>query len=451
MRRELLGVTALTCAFALIYAFCGLPRHWHFGSGFDLAIFDQAVWHLSRLEVPESTASRFANVFGDHFSPIIAAFAPLYWITPRVEMLIAAQSLLFALSIFPVFMFVRRRLSAGPSLALAAAYGLFWGLQRAAAFDVHEIAFAPLIIAILILAMDTRQWPLFWVSAVTLMLVKEDLIPLLTFVGLYLVIAGDRRAGGLLIAMSFAMFALVTRVAIPFFLGGPSNYAEPYVELLRAPWRIPAALVTPLGKLLTASMWLAPFALLPLLSPLALLLAPFALSRLLSDVSSHWSASFHYSAPLAPILAMAAGDALARVARWTDDVRLRRRLVHGFAGACVVLSLILPGNQPLWDLFAPENYGYEPIHRSGHAALGFIPAGASVVAQTTVLPHLSQRSEAYVLQAGAPEADIVIAAAGLNPWPEPSAQAIQALVEARRARGYAVVFDENGWIVLRRE
>src|SRR5688572_17347498 len=343
MRRELLSVAALACAFAFIYALCGLPRHWHFGSGFDLAIFDQAVWHLSRLEVPESTASRFANVFGDHFYPIIAAFAPFYWITPRVEMLIIAQSILFALSIFPVFVFVRRRLPAGPSLALAAAYGFFWGLQRAAAFDVHEIAFAPLIIAILILAMDTRRWPLFWVSAVTLMLVKEDLIPLLTFVGLYLVMTGERRAGSVLIATSVAMFALVTGVAIPFFLGGPSNYAGPYVELLRAPWRMPAAMVTPLDKLLTASMWLAPFALLPFLSPLTLLLAPFVLSRLLSDVSSHWSTSFHYSAPLAPILAMAAGDALARIARWTDDERLRRRLVHGLSGACVVLSLLLPG------------------------------------------------------------------------------------------------------------
>ena len=44
--------------FALAYALYGLFRHWHFGSSaYDLGIFDQAVWHLSRFEAPASTIS----------------------------------------------------------------------------------------------------------------------------------------------------------------------------------------------------------------------------------------------------------------------------------------------------------------------------------------------------------------------------------------------------------
>jgi uncharacterized membrane protein len=442
---------AVACACALLYGLSGLLTHWHFGSSYDLAIFDQVVWHLSRLETPASTVGSFTHMLGDHFHPIVGAFAPLYWIAPRAELLIVAQSLLFALSVFPVYLFLRRRLPAGPSLALTAAYGLFWGLQRAATFDVHEVAFAPLVIAIILLAMDTRRWVLFWVSAVVLVLVKEDLIPLLTVIGVYLLIVGERRAGGVLLVSSVAAFVFVIRGVIPFFGDGGYRYGGPYAELLRTPWRIPAALVTPAGKLLTASMWLAPFALLPLFSPFALLLIPFVLSRLLSDVPAHWGLSFHYSAPLAPILAMAAGDALARIGSRVDDVRLRRRTVNGFAGACVVLSLFLPGSQPMWDLLQPENYRYADVHRSGYAAIDLVPPGASVVAQASVLPHLSQRAEAYILTAGAPDADVVIAARGLPPWPEKSADEIRALVDERRARGYAVVFEENGWIVLRRK
>jgi uncharacterized membrane protein len=54
MTRPLLLIAAI---FAVVYSVLGLFRHWHFGSGYDLAIFDQAVWHMSRFEAPASTVS----------------------------------------------------------------------------------------------------------------------------------------------------------------------------------------------------------------------------------------------------------------------------------------------------------------------------------------------------------------------------------------------------------
>ena len=45
----------IVAGFAVIYSVLGLFRHWHFGSGYDLAIFDQAVWHMSRFEPLAST------------------------------------------------------------------------------------------------------------------------------------------------------------------------------------------------------------------------------------------------------------------------------------------------------------------------------------------------------------------------------------------------------------
>jgi uncharacterized membrane protein len=460
VRRELRGVAALVCLFAAIYALSGLFRHWHFGSSFDLAIYDQAVWHLSRFEIPRSTVRGFENIFGDHFHPVITLFAPLYWIAPRSELLITAQAILFAISIVPVFLFLRRRLSAGPSLALAAAYGLFWGLQRAADFDVHEIAFAPLIIAMAILAMDSataaqrpkmdgRRWLPFWACVVAITLVKEDLIPLVPFMGLYLILQGERRKGASLIVLGVAAFLLVVGVLIPFFGDGGYGYTGPYRELLRRPWMTPAALVTPPAKMMTALLWLAPFVLLPLWSPLGLLLIPIALSRLASDVPLHWSTTFHYSAPLAPILVMSAGDGLSRLARRCRREDTRQRLLTSFSACSVVLSLFLPGNQPFWDLFEAEHYRLTPVHRVGYEAMGLIPPDASVVAQTAVLAHLSGRDEAFVLRPDAPDADIVIAARDIDPWPQGSFEEIAALLSERESRGYERVFDEGGWVVLR--
>jgi uncharacterized membrane protein len=450
-RTERRSLVALIALFACAYALYGLFRHWHFGSNaYDLGIFDQAIWRLSRFETPASSITGLSNILGDHFYPILALFTPLYWVAPAPETLIIAQAVLLALSMAPVFLFARTRLTGGQALALSAAYALFWGLQRTAAFDVHEMAFAPLLIGLLILGMDQRRWRLFWTFALLLVFVKEDLIPLLSAVGLYLIVAGERRRGAVLLVSTLAAFVLVVQVVIPAFNdAGVVRYSGAYGRLLEQPWRLPAALVTPPEKLRTVFMWLAPFAFLPLGSPLGLLIVPLACERFLSSNSLHWGTSFHYSAPLAPILAMAAADGLARLARRTGP-GTRPRLVASFVAASVVLSALLPGHQPLWRLFSPAHYRHTAFHDAAVRALAHVPDGASVVAQAAIVPHLSHRPAIYVLQADAPEADVVIAASTLSVWPAVSEAELRALVDARRQRGYRVVFEERGWIVLHR-
>ena len=453
MRRlEALVLVALMLFCAAVYILYGLFRHWHFGSSaFDLGIFDQAVWHLSRLEHPESTIHHFSNVLGDHFFPVIVLFVPFYWIAPSPESLIVAQGLLFAASLLPVYGFLRGRLSAGPSLALAGAYGLFWGLQRAAAYDVHEIAFAPLVIGAAILAMERRRWFVLWGSVLMLVMIKEDLIPLVSMLGVYLFVRGERSAGSVLALGGVVAFLVVVQILIPS-LSESGSYAHmaAYAESLQRPWLIPLTLVTPAAKLVTVLLWLAPFIFLPLFSPFAVLLLPIALSRLLSDNPNHWGASFHYAAPLAPILAMSAGDGLRRLADRFDSPRTRSRVVAGLSGSCVVLSLFLPGNQPLWDLFDARHYATTPIHRAGYEALRVLPADASVVAQAAVVPHLSQRRYVYVLGENAAQADFVIASEHLTAWPHANYQEIQVFIDEYRAMGYVAVFEAQGWTVLSR-
>lgn len=444
--------TAIVCAlvFCLVYAVLGLFRHWRFGTNYDMAIFDQVVWHLSRFEAPASTIRGVQNIYGDHFHPVIALWAPLYWLWPSAGTLIVAQALLFAASTVPVFLFLRSRLAYGPSVALTCSYGLFWGLQRAVFADVHEIAFAPLFIATAILALDQQRWPLLCASAVAIGLVKEDLIPIITFLGVLLLLRGHRVAGLTFVVASVAAFLLVVRVIVPA-LGPGFSYTGPYETLLREPWTIPAAFVTPPAKLMTALLWVAPFVLLPLFSPFAVLLVPFALTRLLSDVPQHWGTTFHYSAPLAPILVMSAGDALHRIAARQRNAQARNRLVIGFAAASVLLSMFLPGNLPHWNLFKAGHYAIPPLHRAGYAVLDQIPPDASVVAQSAIAPHLTHRQQIFVLQPEAPpDADFVVANRELNLFPMVNRDELERLLEDRRTRGYKTIYDRDGWVVLRR-
>jgi uncharacterized membrane protein len=441
----------VVCLFACAYAIGALFRHWHFDSAFDLAIFDQAVWHLSRFEAPASTISGFSNILADHFYPIVALFAPLYWILPGPEALVSAQAMLLAASIVPVFLYLQDRLPRRAAFAMAVAYGLFWGLQRAATSDVHEFAFAPLCIATAILAIHRRQWGLMWIAALATALIKEDLVPLLGCLGLYLFVQGERRRGVVLMGSAVIVFVLLVGFLIPR-IGDSTGYryTGSYQAVLERPWMVPAMLVTPAVKIQTMLSWLAPFAWLPLLSPLSMLLVPLVLERFLSASVNHWGALYHYSAPLAPILAMSAGDGLARVARRIPDARRRTLTVAILAGACVVLSAVVPGHQPLWRLFTSQHYQLTAVHRAGYRALQQIPPEASVVAQTAVAPHVSQRARVYLLTPEAPDADFVIAARVLSVWPLESVAQLTTLLDQRRQRGYQVVFDELGWIVLRR-
>jgi uncharacterized membrane protein len=437
--------------FTAAYGAMALLQHWHFNSSYDLAIYDQAVWHLSRFEAPASSVRGMTNLFGDHFHPVIVLFTPLFWLVPAAETLLTAQALLLAISIIPVFAYSRDRLPRGAAVAIAVAYGLFWGMQQTAAFDVHEAAFAPVAIASLILAMERRQWRWFYIAAVTVVAVKEDLSPFLAWVGGYLFVRGERRRGALLSAASLTAFIVIVGFVIPSASdSGLYGYRGTYEEVLSHPFSILVRLVNPPIKMVTACLWVAPFAALPLASPLSVLLVPFGIEHFLSSSPNHWGTIFHYSAPLAPIVAMAAADGLARIRSRVRDASFRSRMTASFAAIVVLLAALLPGRQPLWRLFSPAFYHVGVLERAGRDALRLIPADASVVAQTNLTPHLSHRSSLYRLDSEAPDADYVIAVDGRSPWPLANFQDIRSLLDERQRRGYGVVFEREGWIVLQR-
>lgn len=444
-------LTFVVGAFALAYSICAVFKHLHFDSSYDLAIYDQAIWHLSRFEAPSSSVRGMSNLFGDHFHPVIALLAPLVWLVPRAEALIVAQSVLLAASIVPVFLYARDRLSYGPAIAMSIAYGFFWGMQQTATFDFHEAAFAPLAVALLILAMERKRWGWFWAAAVGVAAVKEDLAPFLAFVGGYLVLRGERVRGAILLAGGLVAFAVIVGVVIPMASdAGAYGYQTAFGEALRNPWRMPLQMVTPPIKMLTALLWVAPFALLPLASPLSLLLLPFAFERFLSGSQNHWGTIFHYSAPLAPVVAMAAADGLARIAARVKDAARRRHTVTILAGVCVLFASILPGNQPHWRLFSTKLYRFGPVERSARAALDLIPVEASVVAQTCIAPHLAHRRLLYPLDRNAPDADYVVAVDQRSAWPLANDAEVHALLAERIGHGYVVLFDRDGWTVLQR-
>ena len=154
-----IGLAAITLGALTFYlAHSLLEQHRYLSTGYDLGIFDQAVRAYSHLQQPlVPLKGSGVNIFGDHFHPIIAVLAPLYWLWNSPSTLLVAQAVLTAASIPVVYRFTRRRAGEGFSLVVAAAYGVGWPVQALVDFDFHEIAFGTPILALAIDALDRRD------------------------------------------------------------------------------------------------------------------------------------------------------------------------------------------------------------------------------------------------------------------------------------------------------
>ena len=120
------------------------------------------------------------SVLGDHFSPIDALLAPLIWIYNSPVDLLVAQGVLFALAIPFIWSFTRTAFGGGRLATIGAycvslAYAISWPIAGAAAFNYHEVAFAPVLTAITFERLQKGKWRTAVIAMVALLLVKEDM------------------------------------------------------------------------------------------------------------------------------------------------------------------------------------------------------------------------------------------------------------------------------------
>jgi uncharacterized membrane protein len=156
MREKPLAVLIVLMTF--IYSTLSLFKHWHFGTfAWDLGNFDQMIWHYSRFEAPGCTELGLKNCLGDHFSPISALCAPLFWICPHVEVLLVAQVILITSALIPIYLYSASRLTRWESYGVAAAFAVFWGVKNAIWSDYHPDCFAVPMIAWAIYFMGLLQ------------------------------------------------------------------------------------------------------------------------------------------------------------------------------------------------------------------------------------------------------------------------------------------------------
>jgi len=461
------AVTALVVLAVVVYASTSILRHDHFGSGgFDLGIFDQTVWHYSQGETPASSIENLPNILSDHFSPGLALLAPLFWLWNDPRMLLVAQALLIAGTAVPILLFARPRVGRGGALMLAAAYLAFWGVASAVGFDFHEVALAPPLIAGALLAFDRRRTGIAMACVLGLLAVKEDQSFLVMAFGLYALTLGHRRAAAACVAAGLAWYAVITGAVMPS-LGADKRYAFwsydsfgrdlPHAALgvLERAWRLITMPVDHSLKVHTLLRLLVPWLGLVACTRVGILALPLLGERLLSSTANYWTASYHYSLTIAPVLACGAADGIATLRRRGPLAGLltRRRTVPALCATVLLLNLATMRPNLLAELGHPtRSFANPPGVGALRAELAMIPPGASVATEDAVVPWLSHRRTVAELSAYTGETDWVIV-----DYSEPvgSMAPNQGLATVQGWLGthghdYRIVMAREHWLLLRR-
>ena len=397
-----LPVIVMIAAFATYYSAASIQSYEGYGQpAFDLGIFDQGLWLLSRFHAPFVTVMG-RNLFGDHTSFILLPLVPLYWIDPDVRLLLAAQACAVAAAAIPVYLLALRRLgSAALATLLAATLLLSPSLQNGLLEQFHPEALLTLTLALALYAAIESKWRLLAVATVLSLLAKEDVAAYIVPLGLWVLLRRNRRWGAAMIAGAAAWTAFAYGVVIQQLLGAPGFYADriPFGGItgaLSEPFRRPAAFFRYLGsdgrlfylwQLACSAGWV--FAVGPEVGAIALL-AVF--ENVVSNDPYMHQIVFHYSMPLAPVVVIGTVWAIARLRRtWL------RRAATAVAVVSALASSVLWGLAP-WSRQVPTP-AWNPngsFARGASALEARIPPDAAVSAWYPFVAHLDHRTQIYL-------------------------------------------------------
>jgi uncharacterized membrane protein len=407
----LLVCIALQAALTLTFS---LTLRYEFkSSGGDGALFAQLLYHvihgqgLTTSFPPPYTPQHW---FGIHFSPILYALVPLYYLFPHVETLLVVHSAALALAAWPLFLTAAHILkSRWQALVVALLYLTNPFVINAAVWDFHEIAFAPLVLAFILWSMATknRGWLVFFCIA---------LVTIKTHYGLAVFGTGllwawhwrEMRFGAALAAFGLLTFALVLFVIMPYYSAtGHVVWTHNASALDRFSWLSDALgpdspIVGIAGDAvlyivnLVIALWFIP------LFELAWWLPGIAdLSTNILSTSPMMRSPFSYhSAPLIPVILVALCIAIknylgtGKTSITARDALFGAVLLSAFF-SYKQLALPFPGLRNPWEFSSPR-LSYTPEDSTALQAINaMVPDGVTVCAQNNVLPHLNAQYDAH--------------------------------------------------------
>ena len=306
------GAIIAAALFWLIVLTLLLHRHYAMYpsyASFDQGIFNQVFWNSAHGRLFQSSLSSTLSTpvvhdgmvpdvdyrrLGQHFTPALLIWLPLYRLFPSPTTLLVLQVTLITAAGLVLYTLARQHLSPTLSTFITVSYYGANAVIGPTLANFHDLCQLPLYFFALFLAIEKRCWGLVWLMAALVLMVREDTgIPLFS-VGVYLLVSRRHPVqGALLSILSFSYMLLLTNLIMPLFSedisrrfmieqfgqyveGDEASTIDVIVGMLSNPWRLVVEIVTPIGDNLRyfVGHWL-PLMFIPAIAPSAWLLTAF--------------------------------------------------------------------------------------------------------------------------------------------------------------------------------
>ncbi len=392
--------------YIIVLSWYSIVNHNLFGTNaYDLGIFDQSLWLISEGKPPYVTANG-RHILGDHAAFILYPLASLYKIYPDVRILLVVQTIVISLGAIPLYLIARDHSERFIGSIIAIAYLVHPATHNMNLIDFHTDPFAGTALLFVLWGIMRRNWWLVISCCVIILIAKENFATTTAFIGLWLIIQKEWRAGIFIFISSILWFFFTTRIVVPHFSSqqqsvfidrfaqyGDTLTAIIYTFITR-PHIVLQDIFNPHNRVYIWGL-LIPFALLPLVCPRYLVLAmPALFLNLLSSFDAQQTLIFHYNALIVPILALASLQALVFIKRKV----VRKRIIWAFCIMGIGLGSIYIHTIVSIRLF----HIHESINRESNRAyyyrsiLSLIPSDAAVSTQMMFQTHLSHREQAFM-------------------------------------------------------
>lgn len=391
------AVSVSAAAFAVYWTAVGWGR-WHNlqVGAFDFAYFDQIIWNTAQGRLFDTTFSPY-NFAGQHFEPVLLAFAVAYRAGMPPWGLLVAQAVIAGSAALVLFEAGRAlRVPLAVSAAAAAAYLANPFLHRALAFDFHPETMTALPAFAAVWAFATSRQRVGVACALSVLLYKEDTVFIVLALAVCAWVLGAHRAA-LWMSVTAVIWAVLTvGVLMPLVRGSEaSDLVERYERVFGGEsgvaglvWAAthplvlvrmltePAQLAT-LGTFIVSSgPWL-------LLAPVhAVALVPGLLLALLSSHGPQQALAFHYAAELVTVASIAGLFGARRLSRLVPNAVLTAGMV-----ATTLMALMWQAPPAIAQASLPTAAHLAAVDR----AVAAIPAGSAVSAQSNLAPRLARR------------------------------------------------------------
>ncbi|MDE5080323.1 MAG: DUF2079 domain-containing protein [Trichodesmium sp. St18_bin1] len=425
-------------AFFVLCLLFNLHRYYSFYASYDQGIFNQVFWNsmhgrffqsslssaLSTNVVHQGQVSEvYYHRLGQHFTPALLLWLPIYALFPSPIALTVLQVTLVTVAGLVLYILARQYLEPKLSAIISVSFYGANAVIGPTLANFHDICQIPLFVFSLLLAMEKRWWPLFWILAVLILAVREDAGVVLFGVGFYLILSKRYPKIGLAVCtLSFAYMVALTNLIMPMFSedisqrfmmerfgqyaeGNEASTLEIIWGMISNPWRLVREIFTPFFATLKylLGQWL-PLAFVPAVAPASWIVAGFPLLKLFSAKGlSVLSITIRYAMTVVPGLFYGAILWWAKRESKIENSPVLSVKFQRFWVVCICLSLfftftsnpnrtfyfLVPDSVKPW-VYVPAHQQWQHISQM-RPLLEKIPDAASVAATTYIIPHLSSR------------------------------------------------------------